>query len=177
MITAKNRKDAISILSSKGIIINNLEPKRTYNYYITLPSGRKIRGQKVAFKAEELRDAFVKHGYTKVRVEPVLLDIKFKAPQDNIMQFVNLSSFMLQEEMVYDKILELLAEEEANPTLRMSLKTIQAELKKGREGEEVFKEQEHVFGKFPAYMLGLATKSGNMAEVYKATAKFIERDA
>ncbi len=32
-----------------------------------------------------------------------------------------------------------------------------------------------MFGKFTAYMLGLASKSGNMAEIYKATAKFLER--
>jgi len=84
---------------------------------------------------------------------------------------------MLQEEMQYDKILELLSDEESNPTLRTALKTIQTELKKGREGEEVFMEHQHVFGRFPAYMLGLATKSGNMVAVYQATAKFIERDA
>ncbi len=32
-----------------------------------------------------------------------------------------------------------------------------------------------VLGKFTAYMLGLASKSGNMAEIYRATAKFLER--
>ena len=32
-----------------------------------------------------------------------------------------------------------------------------------------------MFGKFTAYMLGLASKSGNMVEIYKATAKFLER--
>jgi len=84
---------------------------------------------------------------------------------------------MLKEEMQYDKILELLGDEESNPALRTAIKTIQTELKKGREGEEVFMEHQHVFGRFPAYMLGLATKSGNMVAVYQATAKFIERDA
>lgn len=32
-----------------------------------------------------------------------------------------------------------------------------------------------MFGKFTAYMLGLASKSGNMTEIYKATVKFLER--
>jgi type IV pilus assembly protein PilC len=165
------------MLSRKGITITTLEQKRTFNYFITLPNKRKIKGQKLAFNAKELKDAFNKHGYEKVRVEPVLIEYTFKPPIDNILNFINLSSFMLNEEMAYDKILELLSDEEANPTLRSALKTIQSELKKGREGEEVFREQEHVFGKFPAYMLGLATKSGNMADVYTATAKFMERDA
>jgi type IV pilus assembly protein PilC len=56
------------------------------------------------------------------------------------------------------------------------LQQIESQLKAGAEGREVFKRFEHIFGKFPAYMLGLATRSGNMAEVFDATAKFIERD-
>jgi len=68
--------------------------------------------------------------------------------------------------MTYDKILRMLADEETNPTLKATLKKIESELKKGKEGTEVFNRYADVFGKFPAYMLGLATKSGNMAEVY-----------
>ena len=141
-----------------------------------MPNGRKFKGNKHAFSANELKEAFIKLGYTKVRIEPILINFKMKPPFETVLQFVNLSSFMLLEEMPYDKILELLSEEETNITMKTSLKTIQSELKKGREGEEVFKEHERTFGKFPAYMLGLATKSGNMAEVYQATAKFLERD-
>ena len=33
-----------------------------------------------------------------------------------------------------------------------------------------------MFGKFTAYMLGLASKSGNMTDIYKATAKFLDRN-
>jgi type IV pilus assembly protein PilC len=78
--------------------------------------------------------------------------------------------------MSYDKILRMLADEESNLTLKEALKKIESELKKGKEGTEVFARHQDVFGKFPAYMLGLATKSGNMAEVYDATAKFMERE-
>jgi len=176
VVTAKNKNEAKQILTKKNVFIEKLEQKREFNYYITLPSKKKIVGKKHAFNAQELKDAFSKHGYKKVRVEPVLLDIKLPPPTQSILQFINLSSFMLQEEMAYDKILEILAEEEENPTLRSALKGIQSELKKGREGEDVFNEYAHVFGKFPAYMLGLATKSGSMSEVYLATAKFMERD-
>ena len=176
VITAKDKKEARQSLFRKGISIDKLEQRKEFNYYITLPNKKKIKGKKSAFNAQEIKDAFIKHGYNKVRVEAVLLDIKLKPPIQSILQFINLSSFMLQEDMPYDKILEILADEEDNPTLRNTLKSIQSELKKGREGEEVFKQYENVFGKFPAYMLGLATKSGNMSEVYQATAKFMERD-
>ena len=48
-------------------------------------------------------------------------------------------------------------------------------MKKGADSEATFLRYQSVFGKFTAYMLGLASKSGNMAEIYKATAKFLER--
>jgi len=137
---------------------------------------KKVKGRQSAFSADEIKLALQKLGYQKIKVEPILLDFKIKPPFEAILMFINLSAFMLKEKMTYDKILEMLADEESNPVLKETLKNIQNELKKGREGEEVFKQYEHVFGKFPAYMLGLATKSGNMAEVYDATAKFMERD-
>jgi len=176
ILTAKNKSEARLILERKGIRIEKLEQKREFNYYITTENKKKLTGKKQAFNAQELKDVFIKHGYKKVRVEMVLIDIKMKPPMQSILQFINLSSFMLNEDMTYEKILELLAESETNQTLKNTLKSVQNELKKGREGEEVFKQYEWVFGKFPAYMLGLATKSGNMAEVYQATAKYMERD-
>jgi len=176
VITAKNKNEAKLLLQKKNITIEKLEQRREFNYVITLPSKRKIVGKKHAYNAQELRDAFGKLGYKKVKLEAVLFDIPIKPPAQSILQFINLSSFMLQEDMAYDKILEILADDEENPALKSALKGIQAELKKGREGEEVFNEYAHVFGKHPAYMLGLATKSGSMTEVYLATAKFMERD-
>ncbi|HQB41833.1 MAG TPA: type II secretion system F family protein [Candidatus Cloacimonadota bacterium] len=150
--------------------------KRDFFYYITMSNKKKVKGRQSAFSADEIKLALQKLGYQKIKVEPIMLDFKKKPPFEAILMFINLSAFMLKEKMTYDKILEMLADEESNPVLKETLKNIQNELKKGREGEEVFKQYEHVFGKFPAYMLGLATKSGNMAEVYDATAKFMERD-
>ena len=62
-----------------------------------------------------------------------------------------------------------------NKTLRDTLKEVNNDLKKGADSEATFLKYQNVFGKFTAYMLGLASKSGNMAEIYKATAKFLER--
>ena len=115
-------------------------------------------------------------GYENAKIEKGIIDIKLKPPFASILMFVNLSSFLLKEKMTYDKVLRMLADEETNLTLKESLRKIESELKQGKEGTEVFAKQADVFGKFPAYMLGLATKSGNMAEVYDATAKFMERE-
>ena len=69
----------------------------------------------------------------------------------------------------------LLVSDLENKTLKETLKQINNDLKKGGDSEVVFMRYQSVFGKFTAYMLGLAAKSGNMTEIYKATAKFLER--
>jgi type IV pilus assembly protein PilC len=57
------------------------------------------------------------------------------------------------------------------------IKTIQKDLKDGKEGSEVYGKHEDVFGQFASYMLSVASTSGNMAQVFESTAKFLERDA
>lgn len=57
------------------------------------------------------------------------------------------------------------------------IKQIQKDLKDGKEGQEVYGKHEDVFGKFAAFMLSVASTSGNMAQVFESTAKFLERDA
>jgi len=160
----------------QNISVNQIDQKTNFIYKIKLPSGKKVKGKQVAFSKLELAQALARIGYTNAKIEPVIFDFQSKPSFANILMFVNLSSFLLKEQMSYDKILRMLAEEETNPTLKATLKKIESELKKGKEGTEVFNRYADVFGKFPAYMLGLATKSGNMAEVYDATAKFMERD-
>lgn len=174
--TVSAKKIITGLAQKYELRILSIQRKRDFLYSIKRANGKTIRGKQAAFNKQEVQQALTKLGYANAKVEPVLLDFKMKPSFESIMMFINLSSFMLKEKMSYDKILQMLAEEETNPTLRETLKKIENELKKGREGSEVFNEFADVFGKFPAYMLGLATKSGNMSEVYDATAKFMERD-
>ncbi|MCD4795956.1 MAG: type II secretion system F family protein [Candidatus Cloacimonetes bacterium] len=180
IVLAKNKSTAkklISTLADKHKIrINSILPKKTFLYSVKMPSGKRIKGRQAAYTKGEVSRALANIGYKDAKIEPAIIDIKMRPPYASIMMFVNLSSFLLREKMSYDKILRMLADEESNQTLKETLKKIESELKKGKEGTEVFARFKDVFGKFPAYMLGLATKSGNMAEVYDATAKFMERE-
>lgn len=171
---AKKLVDKLAARHKLNVIA--IDPKKDFLYYLKLPNGKTLKGRQSAYSKEEVLRGLKTLGYNVKKVEPVLFDIKTKPPYSAIMMFVSLSSFLLKEQMSYDKILRMLAEEERNPVLKDTLKKIESELKKGKEGTDVFNRYGHVFGKFPAYMLGLATKSGNMAEVYDATAKFMERE-
>ena len=88
---------------------------------------------------------------------------------------MKISAELLDQKLPYSEILTLLINDLENKTLKETLKQINNDLKKGADSEVTFLRYQGVFGKFAAYMLGLASKSGNMSEIYKATAKFLER--
>jgi type IV pilus assembly protein PilC len=104
-----------------------------------------------------------------------LIDFQRKPPTSEIVTFVKISAELLEQKLAYGEILSLLINDTANKTLKDTLKEINNDLKKGADSEATFLKYQNIFGKFTAYMLGLASKSGNMSEIYKATAKFLER--
>lgn len=156
--------------------IQSFEQKRDWLYRIYTPGRKTVSGRQSAYSKEEVSNALLKMGYSKFKISPVLFDIPSKPALPDIMMFIKLSATMLRDKMSFGKILEMLAEEQPNRGFRDALQQIESQLKAGGEGREVFMRFQHIFGEFPAYMLGLATRSGNMAEVFDATAKFIERD-
>lgn len=180
IVLASNKRKAKHIVDNFAkkhrIRINSILKKSLFLYNIKLSNKKRVKGRQYAYTKGEVSRALISMGYKNAKIEKAIIDIKMKPPFSSILMFVNLSSFLLKEKMSYDKILRMLADEETNLTLKETLKKIESELKKGKEGTDVFARHQDVFGKFPAYMLGLATKSGNMAEVYDATAKFMERE-
>lgn len=175
--SAKEAKAQVARLSSKyQIKISSLEKKKDWLYKVYIGGKKPFSGRQSAYSKEEVAQALTKMGYTRFKINPVLFDLPFKPPLSDIMMFIKLSSTMLKDKMNFGKILEMLAEEQTNRMFKDALQQIESQLKAGGEGKEVFMRYSHIFGKFPAFMLGLATRSGNMAEVFDATSKFIERD-
>lgn len=174
----KAAKEYLDKLSQKfHLKITSLEKKRDWLYQVYTTGKKKpFNGRQAAYSKQEVAAALTKMGYTKFKINPVLFDIPMKPSLADIMMFIKLSTTMLKDRMSFGKILEMLAEEQTNRTLKDALLQIESQLKGGAEGKEVFMRFGHVFGKFPAFMLGLATRSGNMADVFEATSKFIERD-
>jgi type IV pilus assembly protein PilC len=174
----KNKaKEQIGILTKRhNLRISAIEEKREFIYTVKLPNGKSVTGRQNAFTKEEVAGALQRMGYGQFSIRPVLLDLKLNPSQDDVMMFIKLSTNMLKDKMSFGKILSMLAEEQSNKVMKETLLQIENQLKNGSEGKEVFKRYEDVFGRFPAFMLGLATKSGNMTEIFEATTKFIERD-
>ena len=174
--SGREGKQKIYRLAEKNqLTIKFVEVKSTYLYKVRRGTEKPVRGEQKAFNKKEVEDALTKLGYTILSVNKKLIDIHFNPPQTEIVSFVKISAELLEQKLPYSEILTLLIGDTANKTLKETLKEINNELKRGADSEATFLKYQAVFGKFTSYMLGLASKSGNMVEIYKATAKFLER--
>ncbi len=170
---AKKRINELAIKNHLKIL--KIEKKSGFLYKARKGNEKPVKGEQKAFSKEEVIEALTRLGYKNISVNKVLLDFNAKPPNADIVTFVKISAELLEQKLSYGEILTLLINDTQNKTLKETLRDINAELKKGTDSQTVFLRYQSVFGKFTAYMLGLASKSGNMVEIYKATAKFLER--
>ena len=174
--SASEGKKKIQRLALKNKLkINKIQKKSTYLYRVRKGNEKPIRGEQIAFSKKEVEEALSRLGYKVLSVNKKLLDYQRKPPTAEIVTFVKISAELLEQKLAYSEVLTLLINDTPNPALKSTLKEINNDLKKGADSEVTFQKYQGVFGKFTAYMLGLASKSGNMAEIYLATAKFLER--
>jgi len=172
---AQNRVDKIS--KANGFNVKALEKKTTFKYKIKRGVKEPVTGEQEAYSKDELEQALVKLGYKVISINKKWFDFKWGVPMKEVVTFIRLCADLLKQKLSFDEILTLLYEDTKNTRLKEVIKELQKDLKDGKEGREVYAKHEDVFGKFAAYMLGVASTSGNMALVFESTAKFLERDA
>jgi len=177
---AKNKGEAKRRLrqleSQKGFRATQLQRRATFLYKIQKGTEKPIQGEQRAFSKEEVKAALRRMGYKVIWVRKKLFDWTPKPSSKDVAMFIRLSADLLREKFPYDEALQLLSSDIQSKSLRIILKDILQDLKEGKDGKEVFGKHEDSLGRFTAYMLGVASKSGNMAEIYESTAKFLERD-
>lgn len=181
IITSENfsaaKKKIQKLAAAKKIQVSDIQKKKTFIFKIQKNSDKPIKGEQKGFTKNEVKQAFEKLGYKVLSIQPKVLTFTIKPPQTDIVTFVRVSADLVREKLPYGEVLQLLIFDIQNPTLKESLKQINNDLRQGKDSEEAFVRQEKVLGKFSARMLGLASKSGNMTEIYESTAKFLERNA
>ncbi len=155
--------------------VKRIEKKSTFIYKIKKGVEKPIVGEQRAYTKNEVVYALTNMGYKVLSVNKKLLEFNLKPPQQDILAFVKISAELLEQKLPYSEIITLLINDIENKSLKETLKQINGDLKKGADSEATFLRYQSIFGKFTAYMLGLAAKSGNMADIYRATAKFLER--
>lgn len=171
----EGKKKIQKLVEKNKLKLNEVQKKSTYFYRVRKGKDKPIRGEQKAYTKKEVEEALSRLGYNILSVNKKLLDFQRKPPNNEIVTFVKISAELLNQKLGYGEILTLLTNDTQNAALRNTLKEISNDLKKGADSEATFLKYQNIFGKFTAYMLGLASKSGNMAEIYIATAKFLER--
>ena len=171
----KARERIDEMCARQRVQITALQKKATYSYRARRPGERPVRGEHRAFCKEEVENALAKLGFSGIRVWRKWVDLSLKPPARDVALFIRICADLLRERLPYEEILSLLASDTPNRRLEKAIREIQQDLKDGKEGRAVYAKHADVLGPFAAYMLGMASTSGNMAEVYESTAKFLER--
>ncbi len=171
------RQKASLIAQQRKFKLLHVIAKATWVYKVQRGTEKPLMGEQKAFTKAEVQDALQKMGYRVIRVQRRFLDFKAKPPATEIVTFVRVSADLIRQKLPFNEIMQLLVNDIQNRSLREAIKDINTELKQGKDSEKAFVKHEAILGRFTAHMLGLASKSGNMAEIYESTAKFLERQA
>lgn len=171
------RKRAGQMAQQRNFKLLRVISRSTWIYKVQRGTEKPITGEQKAYSKAEVREALQRMGFRVIYVQRRLFDFKARPPATEIVTFVRVSADLIKQKLPFNEIMQLLANDIENRSLRETIKDINAELKQGRDSEKAFLKHEAVLGRFTAHMLGLASKSGNMAEIYESTAKFLERQA
>lgn len=171
--TARKRVDSLG--ERHGFRPQQMEQRQTFMYKVRHVNGNIIKGEQKAFSEEELRTALAKMGLVVIKIQKKLLDFQTRPPQQDLIMFVRLSANLLKEKLPFDEVLNLLVNDVSSNSLKQVVRDLNGDLKGGMEAQQAFMKQQHMLGKFTAYMLGIASQTGNMSEIYEATARFLER--
>ncbi len=155
--------------------LRELDERVFFRYKVKHPSGKTITGEQKAFSSEEIEAALSRMGLEVLSVQKKLFNFQQKPASGDVIMFVRLAANLLSEKMAFNEVLNLLVADISSSSLKQVIRDINADLKGGVEAKQAFMKHQDKLGKFTAYMLGVASQSGNMAEIYEATAKFLER--
>ncbi len=169
------KKKLASLAEKHRFTTRNVQKRHSYLYKVRHKNGTVSKGVQKAYAPKEVETAFQRLGMEVISVQKKIVGLSIKPAPSDIAMFVRLAANMLRRHLPFDEILTLLGTDTQSRSLRQAIKDLSSDLKGGMNGKQAFLKQQHIFGKFTSYMLGLSTNSGNMAEMFEATAKYLER--
>ncbi|MFA5833442.1 MAG: type II secretion system F family protein [Bacteroidota bacterium] len=175
MKLAKER--ATNMARERKFKVTGVHARSTFIYRVRKGTDKPVDGEQKAFTKQEVIDALGKMGYTVVYVRKQLFGGGGKVPDIEVVSFVRVSADLIRQKLPFGDMMSMLINDIQNKSLREAIRDINQDLKQGKDSEKAFQKHEKELGKFAAHMLGLASKSGNMGEIFESTAKFLERNA
>lgn len=170
-------KRAVKLLQIKKFFrLKRIIREKTFLYKAQRSKEKPVLGEQKAYERSEVESVLRKMDYRVLYVRRKLFSLNLTPSYKDIVIFIRICADLLREKLPFDEILQIMNMDIENKSLKKAIREIRADLKEGKDGKEVFDKHQKIFGKFPAYMLGVASTSGDMAGVYESTARFLERN-
>ena len=173
--SAGHAKKRATAFIQQGSIIQSIKQKVTYRYRV-LQGKNIIEGSQSAYSREEVVLALQRLGF-KIKSVQRRTNFFIKAPASEIVGFIKQSAKLIEQKLPFNDVLQLMANHIKEKNLRGALHEIINDLRNGVDSQEAFIRQAPVFGYHTSLMLGIATKSGNMEQVFESVAQLVERQA
>jgi type IV pilus assembly protein PilC len=172
------KEKAAQMARERKFKVSSVHARSTFLYRVKKGNEKPIDGEQKAFTKQEVNEALSKMGYTVLYVRKKLFEGgPGKVPDIEVVSFVRVSADLIRQKLPFNDMMSMLINDIQNKALREAIREINKDLKQGKDSEKAFQKHEKELGKFAAHMLGLASKSGNMGEIFESTAKFLERNA
>lgn len=162
-------------VSRNGAQLQKVEKKRTF-VYKARRGDKLITGTQTAYSRAEVTAALKRIGY-QVQSVYTPFSIKFSAPATDIVGFVSQSAKLLEQKLPFNEVLVLMADNIKNKALNQCIRDVMNDLRNGMDSREAFLRQSQVLGYHTALLLGIATKSGDVAAIFRSVAQLVERQA
>jgi type IV pilus assembly protein PilC len=159
----------------QGSSIQSVKKKIIYDYRV-LQGNNTLEGSQAAYSREEVIIGLQRLGFVikSVRKRRTFFT---RAPDNEVVGFVMQSAKLLEQKLPFHDVLQLMANHTKEKHLRGALREIINDLRNGADSRDAFLRQAPVFGYHTSLMLGIATKSGNMKQVFESVAHLVERQA
>ena len=162
-------------VTRNGVQLAKVEKKRTF-VYKARRGDKLITGTQTAYSRAEVVAALKRIGY-QVQSVYTPFSFKFSAPASDIVGFVSQSAKLLEQKLTFNEVLVLMADNIRNKALNQCIRDIMNDPRNGMDSREAFLRQAPVLGYHNALLLGIATKSGDVAAIFRSVAQLVERRA
>ena len=113
-----------------------VDKKKSYSYRV-LRGSSQIDGVQSAYSKGEVRVALEKLGFTVKNVSR-FYDVRFAASPEEVVTFIGTSAKLLEQNLPYNEILQIMSGHVRDKNLRSALKAIIRDLKEGIDSRDAF---------------------------------------
>ncbi|HAP36665.1 MAG TPA: type II secretion system protein, partial [Bacteroidetes bacterium] len=147
--------------------------KKVFQYRVRKGS-KTIDGFQNAYSSDEVKRNLINLGFD-VKFVRRHYEFQLRASSTEIVSFVVTSARLLEQKLPFSEVLQIMATNTKDKYLKGALRNIILDLKNGVDSKDAFIKQQKVFGEHVALMLGIASKSGEMTNIFKSVATLVER--